>query len=351
MKRMLLGFGALALMLGLLGLVKSPSVQAADGFNIITSPLPIKLNTPPGKTVTTELRMKNLNPQNETIKMGLMKFGATGESGQPNLFDLTPKDTYANWVTFTPSQFVAEPNVWKTVKMTIKVPPEASLGYYLAVTFSRANQPGDTAGQSSVKGSAATLVLLDVRGVDDKRSLNLLDFTVEKKLYEYVPVNFTVKLRNTGNIYLAPTGNIFITKGGKPVTTINFNDVGSSVLPASNRVYSVPWTSGFPKFKDKVVNGKPIYDKKAKPVQELTYDFSQVSKLRFGKYTAKLLVVYDDGKQDVPMESSVTFWVLPWKILLGAGVIILVLGFGTFVIFRTVLRKAKGIRKPTRNAK
>jgi hypothetical protein len=351
MRRMLLGFGALALMISLLGLVTSPSVHAADGFNIVTSPLPIKLSTPPGRTVTTELRMKNLNPQNETIKMGLMKFGATGESGQPNLFDLTPKDTYANWVTFTPRQFVAEPNVWKTVTMTINVPPEASLGYYLAVTFSRASQPGDSAGQSSVRGSAATLVLLDVQGANDKRSLSLLDFNVQKKLYEYVPVNFNVKLRNTGNIYLAPTGNIFISKGDKPVATINFNDAGSSVLPGSNRVYTVPWSSGFPRFQDKIVDGKPVYDKQAKPVQELKYDFSQASKLRFGKYTAKLVVVYDDGKHDVPTESSVTFWVLPWKIMSVGAILLLILGFGVFVIIRNILRKARGIRKPTRSEK
>jgi hypothetical protein len=94
-----------------------------------------------------------------------------------------------------------------------------------------------------------------------------------------------------------------------------------------------------------------VYDKQAKPVQELKYDFSQASKLRFGKYTAKLVVVYDDGKHDVPTESSVTFWVLPWKIMSVGAILLLILGFGVFVIIRNILRKARGIRKPTRSEK
>ncbi len=123
-------------------LVSPTAVQAAEGFNVITSPLPIKIATQPGKTVDTELRIKNQSNLPEGIKVGLMKFGATGETGRPNLFDLTAKDTYASWVHFSPEKFVAQPNVWNTIKMTINVPPEAGLGYYLAVTFSPSNQPG-----------------------------------------------------------------------------------------------------------------------------------------------------------------------------------------------------------------
>ena len=54
---------------------------------------------------------------------------------------------------------------------------------------------------------------------------------------------------------------------------------------------------------------------------KLTWNFADASKLRFGKYTAHLFLVYDDGMRDVPIEGTVTFWVVPWR-LLGAGLFI-----------------------------
>jgi len=316
------------------------AVDANENFNIVTSPLPIKLNTNPGTVVKAELRVKNQGINPEVLKVGLMKFGATGELGQPNLFDITEKDEYAKWVSFSPAQFTAEPNVWNTVTMTIDVPEGASLGYYLAVTFSRASQA--TSKATTVKGSVATLVLLNVDSANAKRDIKLVEFATDRRLYEYLPANFTVKLRNKGNVYIAPVGNIFITRGDKPVTTITFNEVGGSVLPDSNRVYRLPWDSGFPRFEDRLVNGKPVPDKGSESKKDLKFNFSDSSKLRFGKYTAKLLVVYDDGKRDVPIESTLSFWVIPWKAMAGAILIILVLGYGVWMLVRNVFKKAQG---------
>ena len=310
-----------------------------DGFNILTSPLPIKLTTDPGRTVTADLRMKNLGTKPETIKVGLMKFGATGELGQPNIADITAKDEYGKWVSFSPSQFVAQPNVWNTVKMTINVPSDAALGYYMAVTFSRASQINVKA--ANFKGAVATLVLLDVKSGNAQRKLELVDFSVDHGVYEYLPVNFNIRVKNSGNIHLSPVGNIYIEHRGKPVTNVTFNEAGGSVLPKSNRQFKVRWTSGFPVYKDKLVNGKPVPGKNAEPQQELKWNLGDASKFRFGKYTAKLLVVYDNGKQDVPVESVVSFWVLPWKLMLIALLILLLVVFGLWSSGRSLLGSAK----------
>ncbi|MDR3583243.1 MAG: hypothetical protein P4L62_02705, partial [Candidatus Pacebacteria bacterium] len=58
-------------------------------------------------------------------------------------------------------------------------------------------------------------------------------------------------------------------------------------------------------------------------VQELKWNFADASKLRWGKYTAKLVLVYDNGQRDVPIEGEVSFWVVPWR-LVGGGLIILI---------------------------
>ncbi len=343
MRRLLRGFVALVLAVAAVTSAVPAQTFAAEtpkqGFNIITSPLPIKLQTKPGQTVETELRMKNQGTEAETIKVGLMKFGATGENGQPNLFDLTSKDTYASWVRFSPSQFVAEPGVWKSVKMTITVPQDAELGYYLAVTFSRANQANEKKA-TSYKGAVATLVLLDAGG-NAKRDMELLSFTSTKGLYEYLPATFDVKLRNKGNIYISPTGNIFIERGGKIIDSLNFNEAGGSVLPDSNRVFQIKWKNGFPVFQDKIVDGKPVPGKNGL-VQDLKWDIKNISEFRIGKYTAKLLVVYDDGTKDVPLESELSFWVIPWKIMLVAFIILGLLGYGLYNFLKSAVHKTKG---------
>lgn len=340
MKLSLRGLAAGLLLVAVMIMVGSPPAKAADGFNIITSPLPLKLSTAPGKTVEAELRMKNQGTDPERIKVGLMRFAASGDTGEPDLFDLTPKDTYASWVHFSPTEFTAEPGVWKTVKMTINVPPDASLGYYLAVTFSRASQTKDPKA-TSVRGAVATLVLLDARTGDEKRQLKLVSLSATHGLYEYLPAEFKIKIRNTGNIYLAPVGNIFIQRGGKTIDTLNFNAAGGSVLPDSNRLFTVPWSNGFPVYRDRVVNGKPVPGSNGRPQQNLKWDFTQANKLRTGRYTAKLLVVYDDGKKDVPLQAEVSFWVIPWKIILILLLLISLLGFGVFSFVRSAFGKAK----------
>ena len=340
---------ALALLLTAIAMSFMPLAEAAttsvssidkEGFNIITSPLPLKLTTAPGRTVTAQLRMKNQGTQPEGIKMGLMKFGATGESGTPDLFNLTPNDTYASWVHFSPSQFVAQPNVWETVTMTINVPKDAALGYYLAATFSRAAQPGET-GATNLNGSVATLVLLNVESGNEKRVLSIASFSADHQLYEYLPANFKVRLHNSGNIYIAPAGNIFISRGNKTVDTLDFNDAGGSVLPSANRVFTVPWSNGFPVYKEVLVNSKPVNDRHGQPKLYLKWDLGQAGKFRFGHYTAKLLAVYNDGSQDVPLQSSVSFWVLPWKIMLLIIVILLALGYGLWTLGRKLFYGAR----------
>ncbi|MDB5171003.1 MAG: exported protein of unknown function [Candidatus Saccharibacteria bacterium] len=340
MKQFLRGLCGLLLLSGVALIAPAPPVSAAEGFNVITSPLPIKIATNPGKTVEAELRIKSQNTKPEGIKVGLMKFKGNGTTGQPDLLDITSKDTFASWVTFSPSQFVAQPGVWNTIKMTIKVPEDASLGYYLAVTFSPSKEPG-APDVTNLKGSAATLVLLDVKTGNEQRKLQLEDFSADHKLFEYVPANFNVKVRNKGNIYIPPVGNIFIMRGDKTVDTLDFNAAGGSVLPDSARVFKMPWDRGFPVFKDRLVDGKPVTDSNGKLKQDLKWNFAEANKFRFGKYTAKLLIAYDDGQRDVPIESTLTFWVIPWKLLLVLLLIVSLVGFGVFILARGAVRKAR----------
>lgn len=312
---------------------------AAD-FNITTSPLPILLNVKPGQSVSTDIRVENSGSQPATLNVSLKKFKADGTTGKPLLLDQAPGDDYFSWVSFDKTSFTAEPGVWNQVRMTIATPPSAAFGYYYAVVFSgvsqnlKVNTPGN-----QVQGGTAVLVLVNVEASGEKKQLSLTSFSSDKKLYEYLPSTFEVTVRNAGNIHLVPAGDIYITRGGKTIATLDVNPGGGNILPDSQRTFSASWSDGFPVFQPKVVNGQLVSDKNSKPVQELHWDFSKADHLRFGHYTAHLLLTYDNGSRDVPLQGDVSFWVLPWKILPIIILIIILVLIGLYSSGRGVWRK------------
>lgn len=302
------------------------AAAATQAFSLTTSPSPILLQTAPGATLNSEFRVLNNSLQTEHLKISLMKFKATGESGRPNLYDRGPGDDYFDWVKFTPSTFDAPSGQWVKVKMTLAVPSSASLGYYYAVTFQRATNVSTPTQSSAVLGASATLVLLDVVTPNQRPKLDIANFTSNHKIYQYLPATLSVRIHNTGNIHLHPGGNIFIKRGNNVVATLSVNPYQGSVLPNSYRVFTADWRDGFPIYADKQVDGKPALTKNGSPDRALSWDLNKVTKLRFGKYSAHALVVYNDGTRDVPLETTTSFWVIPWTfILVGLSIIAFIL--------------------------
>jgi hypothetical protein len=323
-------------LLAALGVLVPAGVMAADSkpLNLITSPLPIDLVVDPGKSVTTDIRVKQDGGDNETLKVALMKFGAYGSTGKPTLLDRAPGDDYFDWVKFDKTTFAAPNDVWQTVKMTINVPKTAAFGYYYAVVFERAGDDTHPAGTNTnaIAGGTAVLVLLDTNNPNAKKQLSIVSLQSQHGVYEFLPANFNVTLKNTGNVHVVPHGNIFIMKGKQQIAALDLNDEQGNILPNSNRIYPVTWTDGFPHFEQVVQDGKVVLDKNNKQVMKLVWSNGGGSKdpkphLRMGRYTAHLLAVYDDGTRDVPLEAEITFWVIPWKLFLGiiAGIFVLFL--------------------------
>jgi hypothetical protein len=296
------------------------SAAADDGtLNLVTSPLPINLHAAPGSTITTDLLIKNGSTHPENLKVTLMKFSAYGEQGKPSIQERGAGDDYFDWVKFSSSTFAAAPNKWVTIKMTITVPQKTAFGYYYAAVFSRADKPQKAIpGQNTLLGSSAVLILLAVDQPGANRTASVTGFSVDRHIYEYLPASFSVKIRNSGNVHLIPTGNIFITRGKTPVSTLHVNAANRNVLPASNRIFTTEWDDGFPAYVKKEAGGQVILDNHDKAVSELKWDLSKISHLRIGKYTAHLLMAYDNGKTDVPIESTLTFWIIPWRLVLAA---------------------------------
>ena len=200
-----------------------------------------------------------------------------------------------------PARFLAESGVREPVQMTIDLPKTASLGYYYAVVFKPniSAQP-NTPTTNIIKGSNAILVLVDTQSANENRQIEIASLSVGKRIYEYLPTTFTVSVRNTGNIFLAPAGNIFISKNSNitnTIDTLNVNPGGGNVLPGTTRDFQAVWTDGFPVYQNKVVNGKVVTNKKGIAVEQLNWNFANAGKFRIGKYYAQVTLVYNNGTE------------------------------------------------------
>jgi hypothetical protein len=283
----------------------------------------------PGTSVSAQIKIKNDGIGEENIKVSLMKFKADEATGTPMLAERESGDDFFDWVVFSENNFPLPTNEWKTITTTFNVPKTASFGYYYAIVFSRAEESvpkGER--QTVITGGTATLVLLEVIVPDAKREVEVTSFTADKRIYEFLPATFTVKLRNTGNVHIAPRGNIFINIGDKKdIAILEINPNKGSILPNSPREFSEKWSDGFPYYGTRQADDRIVLDETGKAVQELKWNFGEMSKLRWGKHTAKLLLYYDDGERDVPIESEISFWVIPWRLIFGALGILFVLFF------------------------
>lgn len=325
--------------LGLLML--APPAQAAEGTNLEISPLPIELSVDPGGSVTTDLRVQNRQSHDVQLKVRLLRV-KEDDNGNVKLENATPQDSYYNWVTFSQTNFNAPSNVWQTIKMTVSPPKTAAFGYYYAVEYYPANPTEAQGGQAAANGAVATFILLTVNAPGANRSAQIVSFYTDHRAFEFLPVTFHTKIRATGNLHVAPVGNIFISGPGENGQTAQMivNQTQGNVLPQSSRIFDASWTDGFPHYETLVQNGQPV-EKNGKVVRRLVWNWGQLSKLRVGRYTAKLIMAYNDGQRDVPLTASVSFWVFPWRLALVALVLLLIIIGGLYGNLRALRRRLR----------
>lgn len=323
--------------LTLLWPLQALAIQQNATLDLTTSPISIGLDGQPGKTITTDLKVKNNGVLPEHLKLVLMKFTSGSQEGDPAPAPRAAGDDYFDWVSFSQDTLDIASNEWKTVTMTIKLPNSAAGGYYYMVTYTRTEANG-TEGIGGI-GAASTLVLVDAHGSSVKRKLEPIQFTTDHTVYEFLPTNFTAVLRNQGGVHLAPIGNIFIKQAGHQVAMLDVNEERGYILPNSERRFTATWDDGMPMFADKTKDGKVVEDKHNQPVRELHWDLSKLGKIRFGHYTAKLVMAYNDGKRDIPVEGTVSFWVIPWRLLGGLLLVLFVLGYGLLGMLRNSWRR------------
>lgn len=317
--------------------VASPAVFAATSSTTNTSntngagqaleiaPPLLTLTANPGQTVKATLQLRDVAKTDLIVTNDVNDFVASGETGTPKI--LTDKDdinnpfTLKSWITPLPS-FQLSPGKIQTLNISINVPANASPGGHYGVIRFTGTPPKLEGTGVSLSASLGALVLLTVNG-NLKHKLSVEQFATTDAnnkptgIFESAPINFEVRLKNTGNVQEQPTGSIMVTDMfGKTLGGVNINVPPHNILPDSIRKFTAVM--------DKTVIG---------------------SKHLFGRYRAELNVSYGGGKQTV-LTDHITFWVIPYK-LIAAIIIILVAGFfglryGLRRYNQTIISRAQG---------
>jgi hypothetical protein len=284
----------------------SPAAKSANGQGLEISPPVIELSANPGDTLTTSIRIRNVTSGQLIAKGKADDFGAgSGEDGQPKLLlDETGSTRFSlkYWVQGVPDLLLA-PQELKITTIKIVVPKNAEPGGHFGVVRFTAVPPELDGTGVSLSASIGALILLKVSGaITEKVSLSEFSTsqsTTEKgkppvvrkgSFFEHGPIDFLVRLHNEGSVHEKVTGTITVKDWtDKKVDTLQVNDKGGNVLPDSIRRFDVPF-----------------------PQKQL-----------FGHYTAALSLNYSNGKS---LTANLSFWVIPWKlILLGlVGLIVLI---------------------------
>lgn len=284
------------------------------------SPTLISLATDPLKPVTATVTVMNVTNKTLTFKGNIEDFSAKDETGTPliNLDSSLPSTISMKSWTSAVTPFTLKPYDSKQVTVTITPPSIAEAGgHYGVLRFSGTDATAAGNGVA-VTVSAGTLLLMRVSGnINEHLSVATFSTTNDnydhQGLFETAPVHFLTRLTNDGTIHLQPTGSIDITDMfGRPVTSIAVNSDKGYILPNSTRRFESTFNKGW----------------------------------LFGRYTANLSMGY--GTTGEALENTITFWVIPYKLIALIIVIILVLIFGIRFAFKRTIRRA--VEKATKKS-
>jgi hypothetical protein len=297
-----------------------PGQAASNDISIKVSPSILEELVKPGDILSSHITLTNLSDRPVTFYAYLKDFKAAAEDETGKAQLIVPGSEEGNyissWVDISSEGINLEPGQGQEVPFTVSVPSNVGPGgYYGAIVFGTEAprvKPGeaDKGASIGVAEQAASLVLLQIAGKADERA-DVREFKTDKIFYATpFKVNFSTKIQNLGNVHVKPMGVIEISNMlGKKVATITVNDKGGNVLPKSSRLYTNTWNDSF----------------------------------GFGRYQASLALSYGtpadsggEGRKTLTMFWY--FWIFPVKILVSAGVSLLVL-IVLFIIFLRVYQK------------
>jgi len=287
-------------------------LPAQNDFVVEPGKTEIFLN--PGEVVTKNITITNRIGKNVKFKLTTEDMIGTSDSLSPIKLLGDEKGPYSvkNFIEPEISEFSLDLGEKIVIPVKVSVPLDAEpRGYYGALIVSNEpeilgeTQSKETEGKARLVSRIGSLFFLRING-EGKEAGTLEDFKIigpSKSFYQNRPKGFEISFKNTGNVHLVPHGKVTIRNiFGKSVGEIPVDAYFS--LPDSIRYREVFWTEG----------------------------------TGLGRYTAHLSLFPGFGNEN--QESSVAFWIIPWKILVATFVgLVILISFVYYILTRFELKK------------
>jgi hypothetical protein len=272
----------------------------------------------PGESAQEIIKIRNVGADTQTFYPEVLDFKPAGEGGTPSFIKSNESASYtyslASWITIAKDPITLKANESAALNFTVNVPKNAEPGGRYAGILFGTTAPAATGTGVAISNKVGSLVLVRIAG-DAKEVATLKEFSTPKTSYEKGPVDFVVRVQNSGSVHVIPKGNIEIKNVfGQSVAALPVNEKNGNVLPDSTR----------------------RFDKESDNLSWKPDGFT------FGRYKAQLLLTY--GSPAKTLAGEVIFWIVPWKQLLVIGlaalIVILLLVLGVKRYNRYVVAKA-----------
>lgn len=292
MKKLLIALMIFGFMFGI-----APTVFAQLSIDLTVYPAVVEQEVTPGKQTRFLLQFRN---NSSKIISGVIKsadYVISDKQGTPQLVEsnqMSLKYAASKWITPLTDQISIPANDYVAVNITVDPPAQiGTCGNYAIVYFepTGSNQGGTdqkaTKSESSISAKVGALINFRVATKQCKEEMNILGFTLPKFL-EYGPIPVAFDLFNKGDVHISPQGTLSLSSMWKQ---------NSSVTD---------------------IKTQRIFPETAK-----SYENSIGSKWMLGRYAVALNGTFGNTKNSFQQVGYV--WVLPWKVILLAVLILIIL--------------------------
>ncbi|MHB0866555.1 MAG: COG1470 family protein [Thermoleophilia bacterium] len=276
--------------------VEKQDDQVTDQY--VVSPTKYEVEIDPGQTTYRDVTVSNRTGKTLTIEFSTEDFEGSGDPSQATVF-LGDEDGVRGarqMITPEVKSIVLQQGETLTMKIKITIPKNAEPGgHYAALFASSSIKSTDESGSAiNIPSGLDTLFLISVSGsIREEGSLNVPEVP---GFPEYGPLEIGLVFNNSGTVHLKPAGRILITNiFGQTVAEIPVKEW--VVLPEASRRTIAEWNT----------------------------------KYAFGRYTVEAEIYYGSDQTEVILSRS--FWIIPWKIVVGVvvGLVLIILSMRLLV--------------------
>lgn len=282
--------------------------QAGAGVEI--KPSMIDEGADPGQVLRQDITLTNISNAEQTYYLISRDISGVTDSNTPIFADPGAEITgfeLSSWLEYRTEPITLAPGASEMITITVNVPQDATPGSHFGGVFISVEPPKLREVGAGIGYEVGVIVSIRISG-DAIESARIREFSSDRLIYGSPIVNFVTRVENPGNVLIRPVGPLEINNMfGRRVGVLTVNDSLGGVFPGATRAFNSKWEG---------------------------------EGLGFGRYQAIVGLLYGSPGSQTTVSATVSFWVLPLKVILPVlGIISLVI-LVTYLGIKLYVRRA-----------